>query len=134
MSTPRAFTHTEPGLSALLEDLRQRELIFHRPGFHTHMSSDYWEVGASGHRYSRDFILRHLEQNPPVDAATAGWQTSDHALQRLGPDTYLLTYTLLQGDRLTRRSTIWHSTAVGWQVLYHQGTPALSSQDDEASS
>ena len=131
MSTPQAFTHPDPGLLALLEDLRQREPIFHRPAFPTHMSPDYWEVGASGRRYSRDFILRHLEQNPPIDAATAGWQASDHSLQQLGPDTYLLAYTLLQGDRLTRRSTIWQSTSAGWQVLYHQGTIVLSNQNDE---
>jgi hypothetical protein len=130
MSTPQASTHTDPGLLALLEDLRQREPIFHRPAFPTHMSSSYWEVGASGRRYSRDFILHHLEQNPPIDAATAGWQTTDHALQQLGPDTYLLTYTLDQNARLTHRSTIWQSTTTGWQILYHQGTLALSTKDD----
>jgi hypothetical protein len=134
MSTSRAFTYTNPDLLALLEDLRQREPIFHRPNFPTHTSINYWEVGASGRRYSRDFILHHLEQNPPLDATTAGWHTTDHALQQLGPDTYLLTYTLQQGDRLTRRSTIWQSTPIGWQVLYHQGTPVLSSNDDEAPS
>jgi hypothetical protein len=26
------------------------------------MAPDYWETGASGRRYSRAFILHHLEQ------------------------------------------------------------------------
>jgi hypothetical protein len=35
----------------------------------------------------------------------------------------LLTYTLLQDkQRLTRRGTIWQSTADGWKIVYHQGT------------
>jgi hypothetical protein len=41
----------------------------------------------------------------------------------LSEDTYLLTYTLLQDNqRLTRRATIWRSTAEGWMIVYHQGT------------
>jgi hypothetical protein len=35
---------------------------------------------------------------------------------------YLLTYTLFQGVRTTRRSTIWERTSDGWQALFHQGT------------
>jgi hypothetical protein len=42
----------------------------------------------------------------------------------LGPEFYLLTYTLRQPDRLTRRSTIWRRTEDGdWQIVFHQGTP-----------
>jgi len=37
-------------------------------------------------------------------------------------DTYLLTYTLDQGDnRKARRGTIWRGTSAGWQIVYHQG-------------
>jgi hypothetical protein len=86
----------------------------------------YWEVGASGRRYSREFILRTLEQNPPVDAVSANWQTCDLGLPRLGPDTYLLTYTLHQGERITGRVTVWQETPAGWRILYHQGTIATS--------
>ena len=132
MFTLRDFTYTHPDLMLLLEDLLQREPIFHRPAFPTHVSPSYWEVGASGRRYGREFILQHLAQNPPVDAATAGWLTSDHALQQLCPDTYLLTYTLQQGNRITRRSTIWQSTPTGWQVLFHQGTIVTTDHDDIA--
>jgi hypothetical protein len=131
------FTHVEIDLLPILEQLRRREPIFHTPEFGTTLAqfelataSDYWEVGASGRRYSRDFILSTLEQNPPVDAASANWQTSDFGLRRLGPDTYLLTYTLCQVERVTRRSTIWQTTREGWRILYHQGTIVAVEEDD----
>jgi len=40
----------------------------------------------------------------------------------LAPDLYLLTYTLLQEERKTRRSTLWEHTETGWKILFHQGT------------
>jgi hypothetical protein len=129
MADNQFFTHIDAELLPVFEELRRREPIFHTPKFGTTRADfesatapDYWEVGASGRRYSRDSILRTLEQNPPVDAASAGWQCSDYGLRRLGPDTYLFTYTLRQAERLTRRATIWQGTGEGWRILYHQGT------------
>jgi hypothetical protein len=115
----------------IIEELRLREPIFHRPEFETTMAPDYWEVGASGRRYSHDFIVKLLEQNSPVDAAAAGWKCSDYGLRRLGAATYLFTYTLRQGDRVTRRATIWEKTD-GWRVLYHQGTLVTVDDDETA--
>jgi hypothetical protein len=129
MAGNKVFTHIDSDLLPVFEELRRREPIFHTPAFgatrldfENAMAPEYWEVGASGRRYHREFILRTLELSPPVDADTAGWQCSDHGLRRLGPDTYLFTYTLRQGERITRRATIWQSTATGWHILYHQGT------------
>ena len=129
MQPQDAFTHTEPNLLPVLHELRSYEPIFHTHAFglttadcERRMASDYWEVGASGRRYSHAFIRETLSQHPPIDAAIANWQAIDFALQVLGPDTYLLTYTLNQNPRLTRRSTIWRNTPEGWQILYHQGT------------
>ena len=47
-------------------------------------------------------------------------------VREIAPATYLLTYTLWgQGDRLTRRLTVWQgSVRDGWKALYHQGTVA----------
>jgi hypothetical protein len=125
-----AFTKVDPDLLPILDELRPREPIFHNPVFGSTTAEferstalDYWEVGASGRRYSRNFILNKLAKSVPyVDAAAAGWQTSEFGLRRLGPDTYLLTYTLDQAGRRTRRSTIWRRSEDGWRILYHQGT------------
>jgi len=137
MSNHTAFSHTDPDLVSVLDELRVREPIFHTPEFGSTRADfekatapEYWETSASGRRYSREFILRGLEQHPPVDAAAAGWQCYDHALRRLGPDTYLLTYTLRQIERVTRRATIWQATSEGWRILYHQGTIVSAEEDD----
>jgi len=122
MASESVSHQTAPELLPILDDLRRREPIFHRPDFPTIMSPDYWEVGASGRRYSHAFIRETLSQHPPIDAAIANWQATDFALRALASDTYLLTYTLNQNPRLTRRSTIWRNTPEGWQILYHQGT------------
>jgi len=140
MPPRRAFFTTDPALNPILDELRPLEPIFHTPefglepaDFTARMAPDYWEVGASGRRYSREFILQMLADSPPVNAATARWRASGHALRQLGPDTYLLTYSLRQGERLTRRSTLWQRTPVGWQILFHQGTLVSSNEDDTAS-
>jgi hypothetical protein len=116
-------------LEGILAELSSREPIFHRPEHGTSRADlekmttdDFWETGASGRRYSRQFVLDELERrrdNPPADV----WESSDFYCRRLAADVYLLTYTLLQDNaRLTRRSTIWQRAADGWKVVYHQGT------------
>jgi hypothetical protein len=137
MTNHEVFTHSDPDLFSVFEELCRREPIFHTPEFGTTLADferatarEYWEVGASGRRYSREFILRTLDQNPPVDAASVGWQSYDHGLRRLGPNTYLFTYTLRQAERLTRRATIWQTTSEGWRILYHQGTIVSADEDD----
>ena len=131
------FTCTDPNLLPVLEELKRREPIFHTPEFGTSRADfekatapEYWETGASGRRYSREFILNDLEKNPPVDAASAGWRSHDHAVRQLGSDTYLMTYTLRQLERITRRATIWQKTNEGWRILYHQGTIVSAEEDD----
>jgi hypothetical protein len=104
--------------------------LFHRPELGTtraHLENmitdDFWETGASGRRYDRKFILDILEErsrNPGSDI----WGTSEFRCQELAEDIYLLTYTLLQGKRKTRRLTIWQRTGGAWKARYHQGTIA----------
>jgi hypothetical protein len=122
---------------------RRREPIFHSQEFGSTTAEferstdpDYWEVGASGRRYSRDFILAWAKESPVhfVDAQDANWKSTEFGLRRLGPDTYLLTYTLDQAGRRTRRSTIWQSSESGWRILYHQGTIIAAEEDDSFSS
>lgn len=117
------------GMETVLDELIRREPIFHRPEFGTSradfdrmMSPDFWEVGASGQCYSREFILDVLERRhaSPHDDV---WEASDFRCRRLSEDVYLLTYLLTQNHtRRTRRSTLWRRTPEGWTIEYHQGT------------
>jgi hypothetical protein len=124
---------TDPALLDVLKQLMDREPIFHRPEFGTlrsdferMVSSDFWEVGASGHRYRRNFVLDELEKrhsSPVVER----WAADDFHCLELAPDLYLLTYTLIMDDRITRRSTIWKRDGDEWKIVYHQGTVVTES-------
>jgi hypothetical protein len=123
-----SFT-TAPELQDVLAELSVREPIFHRPEFGTSRADfermtaeDFWETGASGRRYSREFVLNELEKHFSKSHEDV-WETRDFYCRKLGEETYLLTYTLLQGgERLTRRATIWERSKDGWKIVYHQGT------------
>lgn len=137
MANEGVFTRVDPDLLLELEELRQREPIFHTrrfgrtlEDFERSTAPDFWEVGASGRRYSRAFILGMQSKLELVDADAAGWKATAFGLRRLGPDCFLLTYTLDQNGRLTRRATIWEKAADGWRILYHQGTVVTASEDD----
>jgi hypothetical protein len=101
-----------------------------RDDFERETAEDFWETGASGRRYSREFVWATLkeryESSDKDEFEVELWETRDFYLREIAPRTYLLTYTLWgQGDRLTRRLTVWQgSVEDGWKVLYHQGTIA----------
>lgn len=119
---------TEPRLLTVLDELRAREPLCHRPEFGTtradfaaQLAEDFWEVGASGRRYSRDFVLSVLEDRWSRRHDDP-WETSEFHCRQLGDHTYALTYTLRQEERLTRRLTIWRKSDGTWKALFHQGT------------
>src|SRR6267378_1165564 len=60
---------TAPEAMTVLRELMQREPLFHRPEFGTTRKDfekmtapTFWEVGASGRRYSRQYVLDTLEK------------------------------------------------------------------------
>jgi hypothetical protein len=119
---------TDSKLLDVLAELRRREPIFHRPEFgttraelETMVDANFWEVGASGRRYTRKYALEVLEKRTGTPGEEL-WETTDFRCQELAVDLYLLTYTLRQGERITRRSTIWRRSTEGWKVVFHQGT------------
>lgn len=110
-------------------ELQALEPLFHhealgsgREVFASLIVDDYWEIGASGSRYDRDFVLDTLVERhrAPHDDP---WTILDFTVRALGAETWLATYTLRQGDRVTRRSTVWQHTD-RWRAVYHQGTLA----------
>lgn len=120
---------TERHLLGILEELIQREPIFHRPEFGTTRadfeamtSSDFWEVGASGRLYGRAYVLNMLEKRHAAPHEDV-WEATDFYCRKLAERVYLLTYTLAQDrTRISRRSTLWERADTGWIILYHQGT------------
>lgn len=112
----------------MLAELRELEPIFHRPQYFASRSAlahlvspQFWEIGASGRRYSRAYVLKTLAQRAAA-RAEGPWETSEFHCRALSPEVFLLTYTLRQGQRLTRRATLWQRRARRWRSLFHQGT------------
>jgi hypothetical protein len=66
-------------------------------------------------------VLDALEERyeHPTEAV---WEIRDSHCSEIAADNYLATYTLIQGERITRRATIWRRSVEGWQIVYHQGT------------
>jgi hypothetical protein len=118
----------ENNIKDVLKELMKREPIFHRPeygttrqDFENMTEATFWEVGASGQRYSREYVLDVLEKRfakPTKDI----WKTEDFNCLEIATDNYLVTYTLIQGKRITRRATIWRRSKNNWKIVYHQGT------------
>jgi hypothetical protein len=123
---------TAPELNEVLCELMAREPLFHRPEFGTTrkdfdklMAPEFWETTASGRRVSRQFVLEFLEKRYATTTEVT-WEIEDFRCQEIAPNNYLVTYTLYQGERVTRRAAIWRRTGDGWQIVYHQGTIVLT--------
>ncbi len=117
-----------PGLEPILNELMALEPLFHAAAagatprlFEELVAPEFWEVGASGRRYSREFALSVLNSRAR-DPSEHDWRTSDCHVMEVAPGSYLLTYTLCQPGRVTRRATLWRGTGDTWQAIYHQGT------------
>lgn len=115
-------------LQHILTELQAREPIFHRREFGTSRDDlermtdeDFWEIGASGKVYSREFVITNLleryKRPEPHD-----WPCRDFAIRRLGDALYMINYVLEEPDRVTRRTTLWRRSAEGWTIVFHQGT------------
>jgi hypothetical protein len=121
---------------ALLQELQALEAELHHPGsccsrerLEQLLHPQFHEVGRSGQAYSRDTVIGYLATvtvQPAVEA-------DQYAVTALSEDCALLTYRsakcLADGTRSEHalRSSVWLRTAHGWQLYYHQGTPAAQS-------
>lgn len=118
---------TPDHLQPILEELIRIEPLFHavcpdatEELFEELVADRFWEIGASGHKYSRGFALHTLKSRQSAD--DENWQTSDYHLSQISQSVYLLTYTLCQPNRTTLRLTVWEKVQNKWQAVYHQGT------------
>ena len=117
-----------PNLATAAIELKAREPIFHHPEFGTSradfesmVTKDFREVGASGTKYSKVFILDTLEERHK-HRISEQFEISDFECRQLSSNIFLATYLLDQSGRLSRRSTIWRWEAGNWLIEFHQGT------------
>ena len=120
-------------MSPLLQELQALEVELHHPGVRCSrerlellLHPEFHEVGRSGRSYNRETIVNFLaaQESQPVVAS------EEFSVSLLGPGVALLTYRsahVEQGGHLlnhTLRSSTWLKASTGWQLRYHQGTPA----------
>ena len=121
-------------MNALLIELQALEVELHHPGVRCTrerleqlLHPEFHEVGRSGRRYDRDTIVAYLaapQAQPPV-------VSDSFSVSALAPGVALLTYRSahVQAGNMPRnhtlRSSVWVRTSAGWQLRYHQGTPAF---------
>ena len=90
------------------------------------LHSAFHEVGRSGRLYRRDFVIDYLA----AQASPPAVESDDYGVHQLDNNSALLTYQSssrsADGSRMDAalRSSVWLRTALGWQLFYHQGTPA----------
>ncbi len=88
------------------------------------LADDFLEFGASGNRYNKHDVLKHL---PKLDEVK--YTVHDFATVQISPDTILATYriereVLDSGEKsFSLRSSLWQNRNGQWQVFFHQGTP-----------
>ncbi|MFO1352310.1 MAG: DUF4440 domain-containing protein [Gammaproteobacteria bacterium] len=116
-----------------IETLRTLEVALHRPEVRSDrgkldglLHPRFREFGRSGRIYAKAEILAEFSDHPQTYAV---W-SQDFQVEPLSKEYALLTYRSAhlnpEGklERYTNRSSLWQLTEHGWQMLFHQGTPA----------
>jgi hypothetical protein len=122
-------------VTTLLDTLRKLEIETHQPQVRIDqrklgrlLHPNFFEVGRSGVIYSRDSVLSEFSKHPP---AYRVW-SQDFQMESLTEALALLTYRSAHVaddgslERHTLRASLWQRTEQGWQLRFHQGTPAVA--------
>jgi hypothetical protein len=115
-----------PTLSRLEAELHHPGVRCSRQRLEELLHPDFDEVGRSGRHYARATVIDVLTRQAQPPEVRAG----NYRVVRLAPGCALLTYTSAHPDAsgalgdLALRASVWLRTARGWQLRYHQGTPA----------
>jgi hypothetical protein len=124
---------------ALFDVLRARELKLHRPEVRCNpdelsclLHPEFREFARSGRIYERADVLAEFSTAPQEFEVWA----DDFNLLCISDSVALLTYRsahVTAGNRLERhaiRASLWQLTEVGWQLVFHQGTPSDEAQQN----
>jgi hypothetical protein len=110
-------------LRHLEESLWRRETRFDSRYMEEILAPEFIEFGRSGRKYSRADSLG-LEA---YDIA-ANLPLPDFSVQEVTSEVALVTYRSEVnhgGLEVAYRSSIWRRKALGWELVFHQGAPAL---------
>jgi len=101
--------------SLMTQAVRQDQTVLERL-----LHPDCVEFGNSGRVYTRADLIQSLPTGqagqPPLIFNTEGVLLSDSVC--------LVTYRTTRDDVTVNRMSLWCRTDFGWQLRFHQGTPA----------
>ena len=130
---PRQAARRACEVSDLLHHLSALEVELHHPGVRCDrarleqlLHAEFHEVGRSGIQYDRRTVIEFLA----VQDAHPTVVSDGFAVLEASTNVALLSYRsahIEQGKGLVRhtlRSSLWLKASSGWQLRYHQGTPA----------
>lgn len=102
--------------------LWRAETRFNRALMEATFAPDFFELGRSGRRYTRDELLPDGTETGSIDATL-----HDLTTRALSSDLALVTYIsevrTPTGTEWANRSSIWDRSSGRWQIRFHQGTP-----------
>lgn len=93
------------------------------------LSDDFIEFGSSGRVFDKGAIIEAVAGQKTVHIEMTDFRTS-----LLAPDIVLATYraSITRQDTdsatLSLRSSIWKLSSGQWRMVFHQGTPILTSK------
>jgi ribonuclease HI len=77
------------------------------------------EIGASGRLWDRDSMVASLADDPGEPS-----RASEVTARFVSDRAVLVTYAVESAGARSLRSSLWVGGDDGWQILFHQGTPA----------
>jgi len=86
----------------------------------------FYEVGRSGAQYSREQVITFWLDR----GAMTSVMPFNHRVHQVSSDVAILSYETDEGGRQgtrsnpARRASVWRHGEGGWQLIYHQATPA----------
>lgn len=88
------------------------------------LADNFVEFAASGSSWNKPQVIAALHSESPSERTLENFR-----VQLMTNDVALVTYRCIQqaNDGITStslRSSVWQLSAIGWQMVFHQGTRA----------
>ncbi|WP_127023470.1 nuclear transport factor 2 family protein [Rheinheimera mangrovi] len=124
--TSEQYKELTKQLIALELQLQQPETRRNKARLNLLLANGFEEIAASGVRFGKAHVLQRLpeEQAPWVEAF-------DFEVRLLSKDVAQVLYKAKlrkageMQTKLSLRSSLWQLNSLGWQMVFHQGTPVL---------
>lgn len=124
--TSEQYKELAKQLIALELQLQQPETRRNKSRLNLLLANGFEEIAASGVRFGKAHVLQRLpeEQAPWVEAF-------DFEVRLLSKDVAQVLYKAKlrkageMQTKLSLRSSLWQLNSLGWQMVFHQGTPVL---------